>query len=211
MTAFDREIYEHEAPGPALALLEIADVPAGFAALDALAKEAPVVILAAGTVQHGNYLIAFAGDVEPVALSFARAEARAGSALVDAVLLPNAERRILPALGEGSVRFPPNGDGDALGVVQTSSSPTLLRAVDDALKGALVELVELRVAEGLHGRGLAMLWGIQTDVEAAVELATAAFARGRGAGCSAVVIPNADPEVGRAVRSGTRFFKEYRG
>ena len=49
------------------------------------------------------------------------------------------------------------------------------------------------------------------DVEAAVELATAAFARGRPAGCTTAVIANADPEVGRALSSGTRFFKEFRG
>ncbi len=196
-------------PGPALAMLEIGDLPAGFAALDALAKEAPVTVVAAGTIQHGHYLVAFAGDLEPVQLSFARASARAEGAVVDAVLLPHAEPRILPALRDGAVRFPV--PGDALGVLQTATSPTLLRAVDAALKGALVELVELRAAEGLGGRALATLWGNQHDVEAAVELAIAAFSRGRADGCSAHVIANADPEVARALRHGTRFFKEFRG
>ncbi len=190
-------------------MLEIGDLPAGFAALDALAKEAPVEVVAAGTIQHGHYLVAFAGEVEPVELAFASGAARAGGALVDAVLLPHAEPRILPALAEGSVRFPEGGD--ALGVLQTSTSPTLLRAVDAALKGALVELLELRAAEGLGGRALATLWGSQHDVEAAVEIATAAFARGRSQGSSAVVIANADREVARAVRHGSRFFKEFRG
>lgn len=195
--------------GPALALLEIADLPAGFAALDALAKEAPVVVLAAGTIQHGHFLVSFAGEVAPVELSFARAALRAGPALVDSVLLPHAEPRLVPALQDGGARFP--YPGDTLGVVQTASSPTLLRALDAALKGAQVELVELRIAEGLGGRGLGTLWGRQRDVEAAIDLATAAFARGVGHGCSTAVIPNADPEVERALRSGTRFFKEHRG
>ena len=196
-------------PGPALAMIEIGDVPAGLAALDALAKEAPVVVLAAGTIQGGHWLLSFAGDVEPVELAFARATLRAGRSIVDAVLLPHAEPRILPGLRDGTVLFP--APGDALGVVQTGSSPTLLRALDAALKGAAVELVELRVAEGLGGRALATLWGHQADVEAAVELATAAFSRGRADGCTTAVIPNADPEVGRALRSGSRFFKEFRG
>jgi microcompartment protein CcmL/EutN len=198
---------------PALALIEVGDVPAGLAALDALAKEAPVVVLAAGTVQGGHWLISFAGDVEPVELAFARALLRAGAAVVDAVLLPYAEPRILPALQDGgrngTVRSLPTGD--ALGVVQTASPPTLLRAVDAALKGATVELIELRIAEGLGGRGLATLWGHQSDVEAACELATEAFSRGRRDGCTTAVIANADPEVGRALRSGSRFFKEFRG
>lgn len=198
-----------EIAGPALALIELDDVPSGLVALDALAKEAPVVVIAAGTVQCGHWLIAFAGEVHAVELAFARARSRAEGAIVDAVLLPYAEPRLLPALRDGTVHFP--APGDALGVVQTGSSPTLLRAVDAALKGAQVELVELRLAEGLGGRALATLWGAQHDVEAAVELATAAFARGRPQGCTTAIIANADAEVGRALRSGTRFFKEVRG
>ena len=195
--------------GPALAMLEISDLPAGLAALDALAKEALVVVLGAGTIQCGHWLVAFAGDVEAVERSFARASERAAGVIVDAVLLPHAEPRIVPALRDGSVNFP--APGDALGVVQTSSSPTMLRAIDAALKGAHVELVELRAAEGLGGRALSTLWGALPDVEAAIDLATSAFARGRGAGCTTSIIANADPEVGRAVGGGTRFFKEFRG
>jgi microcompartment protein CcmL/EutN len=197
------------APGPALALLEIGDLPSGFAALDAIAKEAHVTVIAAGTLQHGHYLVVFSGEVEPVELLFARGVERARQSLVDAVLLPHAEPRILPALRDGTIYFP--APGDALGVVQTGSSPTLVRAVDAALKGAQVELVELRLAEGLAGRGLATLWGSQHDVEAALDHAREAFGRGRPAGCNTSLVANADPEVGRALRAGTRFFKEHRG
>ncbi len=200
---------EPEARGPALAMVEIGDLPIGFAVLDALVKEASVTVIAAGTVQQGHWLVAFSGEVHPVELSFARALERAGPTLLDAVLLADAEPRILPSLANGTLRS--RAPGDALGVVQTSSSPTLLRSVDAALKGARVELVELRVAEGLAGRALALLWGLQPDVEAAIELATRAFAAGRPEGCSTVVIPNADREVGRALRGGSRFFKDFRG
>ena len=202
--------------GPALAMIEISDLPAGFAALDALMKEAQVTLISAGTVQHGHWLVVFAGEVHPVELSFARALQSAGSTVLDAVLLADAEPRILPSLTLGTLR-PPSlqrseiAAGDALGVTQTSSSPTLLRSIDAALKGANVELVELRAAEGLGGRALALLWGHQHDVEAAIELATGAFARGRPEGCSTVLIPNADPEIERSLRGGSRFFKEFRG
>jgi microcompartment protein CcmL/EutN len=83
--------------------------------------------------------------------------------------------------------------------------------VDAALKGALVELVELRVGDGLGGKAIASLWGETHDVEAAVAIACAAIARGRSEGSSTTVIPNADGAVGRALRGGTRFFKEWRG
>lgn len=198
-----------EIHGPALALIEFSDLPAGLLALDALAKEAEVTVIAAGTVQCGHWLTAFAGDVFAVELSFAKALQVASDAVLDAVLLPHAEPRILPALRDGTVHYP--ASGDALGVLQTSSSPTLLRAVDRALKGAEVELIELRIAEGLGGRGFATLWGSQHDVMAALELAKEGFAAGRGQGATTSLIANADPEVGRALRAGTRFFKELRG
>jgi microcompartment protein CcmL/EutN len=202
-------VEEIQVTGPAVALLELDGTPAGFVALDALAKEAPVTIVAAGTVQCGHFLIAFAGEVEPVEMSFERATRVASYGMIDAVLLPHAESRILPAMQRAERRFP--CPGDSLGVVQTSTSPTLLRAIDAALKGALVDLVELRVAEGLGGRGLATLWGEQHDVQAALDLATEAFGRGKREGCTTSLIANADYEVSRALGTGTRFFKEFRG
>ncbi len=59
-----------EVTGPALAMIELSDVPAGLVALDALAKEAPVTIIAAGTIQCGHWLMAFAGEVFAVELAY---------------------------------------------------------------------------------------------------------------------------------------------
>jgi microcompartment protein CcmL/EutN len=202
------------AAGPALAMLQIADVPCGLRALDALVKEAPVEVLATGTVQPGHYLIAFAGQVEATVRSLDRALAMA-THVIDRVLLPDAEARIVPAFRDGVVRWP--APGDTLGVVEALSCPVLLGALDAALKGAKVDLVELRVADGLGGKSLATLWGDVHDVEAAIELACAVIARQVDRGVVAAgsatttIIPNADPDVERAVRSGTRFFREWRG
>jgi microcompartment protein CcmL/EutN len=195
--------------GPALAMLDIAAAPPGLHALDALAKEAEVHVLSAGTVQSGRYLVLFAGEVEPVERAFLRAVQVTGRALVDSVFLPHAEPRIVAALMSGAIRFP--APGETLGVLQTPTNPTLLRAVDAALKGALVELVELRIADGLGGQGVASLWGESYDVEAAIELAERAFAQAGLNGAWTTIIRNADPEVARALRSTTRFYKEWRG
>lgn len=203
------------AAGPALAMLEIADAPRGLRALDALIKEAWVEIASRGTVQCGRYLIAFTGQVEAVQRSFGRALAAASGAVRDQVLLPDAEPRILPAFRDAVMR--PAAGGDALGVIESATCPSILAVVDAALKGAQVELVELRLADGLGGKALATLWGRIFDVEAAIELAERAFARHVAevaVACSelsTVVIPNADPETHRAVSAGTRFFQEWRG
>lgn len=195
--------------GPAVAMLDLAAIPPGLAALDALVKEALVEVIAAGTVQAGRYLILFGGDVEPVERALTRALGVTGGALLDSVLLPYAEPRIVPAIQTGAVRWP--APGDTLAVIQTLTTPTLLAGVDAALKGAHVELVELRIADGLGGQGVASLWGEVYDVEAAIELAERAIHQGRADGLWTSIIRNADPEVVRALSSTTRFYKEWRG
>lgn len=198
-----------QAQGPALAMLEIGDIPPGLQALDALVKEAPVQVLAAGTIQRGRYLILFGGEVEPVRFALARALETLDDSLLDQVLLPHAEERIAPALLEATQRWP--APGDTLGALQTRSAPTMLSALDRALKGTEVELVQLRVADGLGGKSIAMLWGETHAVEAAVGLAHAAMAGGKAEGCSTRVIRNADPEVGLALTPSSGFFNRWRG
>lgn len=213
--AAERTTTPSSVPGPALALLEITEVPLGLRALDALVKEAPVTVLARGTVQCGRYLIAFAGEVEAVERSCARANAVALGAVADQVLLPDAEPRIVPAFRDAMLR--PLVEGDALGMVESASCPVLLAVLDAALKGTAVDLVELRLADGLGGKALATLWGEIFDVEAALELCERARATHlerhglRDPGLKTVVIPNADAETRSAVTRGTRFYGEWRG
>ena len=195
--------------GPALAMLDIGDVPLGIMALDALVKEADVQVYSAGTVQAGRYLILFGGDVGPVEESYGRALKRAGASLNDVVLLPYAEPRIAPAILEGRQR--PQGAGDTLGVLQTGTSPTMLRVVDAALKGAEVDLMQLRIADGLGGRAIATLWGESYDVDAAIELAEAVVPSGQTDGWSAQAIRNVDPTVAERVAERTHFFGGWRG
>ena len=195
--------------GPALAMLLLGEIPPGLRVLDALAKETEVEVLRTGTIHCGHYLILFGGEVGPVERSWRRALDTAGSSVVDEVLLPHAETRLAPAIGTGMIRWP--APGDTLGVLQAASPPVLVRAVDAALKGALVELVELRVGDGLGGKAIASLWGETHDVEAAVDFARASFEKAGAVGASTAVIPRADPAVREALGSGSRFFKEFHG
>jgi microcompartment protein CcmL/EutN len=194
---------------PALAMLDLSDVPPGLCVLDALAKEALVEVHGAGTMEGGRFLILFGGEVEAVNFAWAKARTAGGAALWDQVLLPHAERRLLPAIQKAEVRWP--APGDTLGALQAGSPPTLLGAVDAALKGTGVELVQLRVGDGLGGKAIAMLWGETHEIEAAMSLAYDAFARGRTEGCTGSVIRNADAEVARAIAPWSGFFKGWRG
>ncbi len=115
-------------PGPALAMLLLGDIPPGLFVLDALAKEADVEVLQTGTIHCGRYLILFGGEVGPVERAWRRALDTAGPQVVDEVLLPHAEARLLPAIRAGAIRWP--APGDTLGVLQAATPPVLVRAVD---------------------------------------------------------------------------------
>ncbi len=195
--------------GPALAMILIDEVPAGLQALDALLKEAPVDLVRAGTIQCGLYLILLNGGLEAIERSVRRGRDLAAGHTIDFVILPDAESRILSAIRDQAVRWP--APGDTLGMIQTAAPPDMLRALDSALKGTSVELVELRVGDGLGGRAIASLWGETPDVEAAIELAERAIGADHGGSLSTSIIRNAEPELVARLAGPTTFFKEWRG
>ena len=69
------------------------------------------------------------------------------------------------------------GSGDALGVVETTTVAAIVGAADRGVKGAEVELREVRLADGLGGKAYCLFQGLVADVEAAVEAAVAGLAR----------------------------------
>ncbi len=152
---------------PALALLEFDSIAIGILAGDAMVKRAPVAAIRSGTVQPGNYLVMVTGEVAPVEEAVAAGQLVGQSALRDTVYLPNVHPDVVSGLGGGrSLR-----EDDALGVVETRTVAAAIQAADAGLKGAEVTLWQLRLADGLGGKGIVLFAGLVADVEAAVEIA----------------------------------------
>jgi microcompartment protein CcmL/EutN len=154
---------------PALALLEFAGIASGIEAGDAMVKHAPIAQIMSGTVQPGHYIVLVIGDVAPVEEAFKVGCATGAAALRDCLFLPNVHPGVVAALSGD--RLP--SAGDALGIIETASIPTAVRAADAGLKGADVTLVKLRLGDGLGGKGLALFTGLVADVEAAVAISSA--------------------------------------
>jgi microcompartment protein CcmL/EutN len=150
--------------GPALALVELASIAVGIAAGDAMVKRAPVEVVHAGTIHPGRYLVLVAGAVADVEEAFAAGREVGASCLVDTVFLPNVADQVVAALR--GARRP--GIGEALGVVETATVAATIEAADAGVKGARVELLELRLGDGLGGKGYLLFDGSVSDVEAAV-------------------------------------------
>jgi len=157
---------------PAIGLLEFDSVAAGIVAADAMVKRAPIGELVAGSVQPGRYLVLVAGDVASVEESVDSGIEVSSDALVARILLPDVHEGVVDALR--GHRVP--GPVEALGVVETTSVAPLLGAADSGLKGATVELLEIRIADGLGGKAYLLFGGAVSDVEAAVDVGGARVA-----------------------------------
>jgi len=151
---------------PALALIDFDSIAAGIEAADAMAKRAQIELLRVGTVQPGRYLVLIGGTVADVEESFAAGLEVGSNAVLDRVFLPHVHPEVVSALAGGRVP----DVRDALGVVETATVASVIRAADAGVKGADVRLVEVRLADGLGGKGVVLFSGLVADVEAAVEI-----------------------------------------
>lgn len=159
--------------GPALALLDFSSIAVGIETADAMIKRAQLETIRAGTVQPGRYLVLLGGSVADVHEAMdAGLEVGAG-ALLDRVFLPNVHPEVVAAIGGGRAAAP----NDALGVVETMTVAAAISAADAGVKGAEVNLVEIRLADGLGGKGIVLYSGMVADVEAAVEIAVGVLPR----------------------------------
>lgn len=186
---------------PAIALIELSSIAAGAFAADRMVKRSPIELLHTGTVQPGKYLILIGGGTAEVEESYREGMQVAEAAMIDEVFLPQVHPRVVDALN-GDRAFK---DYESMMVLETSTVASIIRATDAAAKGALVEVAELRFGSGLGGRGLAILTGNRTDVEAAAEIAAQSLA-GRDVTLCHSIISNVHEQFAEEIARSTRFF-----
>ena len=185
---------------PALALVEFSSIAAGIQAADAMVKRAPIETIRAGTVQPGKYLVLIGGLTADVEESLAAGREIGSAAVLDFVYLPRVHPEVVEAIGGGRVPRPI----DALGVVETTTVAAAIQAADFGVKGANVRLVEVRLADGLGGKGITLFSGLVEDVEAAVDIGVGALAR-PALLVRQVVIPQLHEEMWDNLGEASRF------
>ncbi len=185
---------------PALALLEFSSIAAGILAADAMVKRATLDVVQAGTVQPGRFLVLLGGAVGEVEESLKAGKETAPDTLTDHIFLPGVHEDVVRALTAGRVLTP---EHDALGIVETVSVPAAIHAADKGVKGAEVTLMEIRLADGLGGKGLVFFTGLVSDVEAALEITDAALEIHLKV--RQVVIPQIHEDIAKVIRRSTQF------
>ena len=154
---------------PALALLEFDSIAAGITTGDAMVKRAPLDLIKAGTVQPGKYLVLIGGQVADVEEAIDAARTTAQETLIDIVFLPDVHPDVVAAVAGARC----TDDGEALGIIETTTVAAIIQAADAGVKGARVTLRELRMADGLGGKGYLLFGGSVADVEAGVSIGSA--------------------------------------
>jgi microcompartment protein CcmL/EutN len=183
---------------PALALLEFDSIAAGIEAGDAMVKRAPIDRIRSGTVQPGHFLVMVTGDVSPVEEAVSAGQEVGASALLDTVFLQNVHPGVVIGIDGGRNLK----ESDSLGVVETKTVASAIHAADAGLKGAEVTLWQLRLADGLGGKGIVLFAGLVADVEAAVEIAVS---RAADLLVRQVIIPQLHEEMKENVATYGRF------
>ena len=177
---------------PAIGLIELGSVARGVEVADAVLWEAPVEMLFAAPVQPGKYVLLFTGGVQDVRAGVRRGVELAGDDLLDQLLIPQLHEQVLPILRRRGGRI--NGQLDAVGVVETTTVAASIVACDLALKAASVDLLDLRIANGLGGKSFFTLTGEVSDVRSSV-VAGARCAAERGHLAREVVIARPHPDL----------------
>ena len=186
------ELKDDVAPAACIGLLELCSVARGIETADALLWQANVEVLCATPVQPGKYVVLFTGSVQDVTSAVQRGAEVAGPDLVDQLLIEQVHEQIVPTLQRKGGHI--NGVLDALGVVETTTVASTILACDAALKTASVDLVDLRIANGLGGKSFFTLTGEVSDVRSAVARA-ASRASERGLLAREVVVPRPHPDL----------------
>lgn len=152
---------------PALGMIELNSVARGILTTDAILKKAPINILATNPICPGKYMIVFAGEVADVEESRNAGITTGNDAVINELFLPNVHEDIIPAIS-GTTTIKEFG---ALGVIETFSIASCIVSADIAAKTSPAKLVEVRLANGLGGKGYFIITGNLADIEASIAAA----------------------------------------
>lgn len=147
-----------------IGLLELKSVPVGIQTADEMLKAANVKLLLATPICPGKYIIIVMGNVGSVKSSVARGIAIADVFLIGHHIINNVHDQVAPAL-VGTTQV---DEIKAIGVIETITALAAVIAGDIAAKASKIQLMEIRVARGLGGKGYLIFTGEVSSVKAAV-------------------------------------------
>ena len=174
----------------AVGVLELKSIAKGIEASDAALKSAGVTLISAHPACPGKFEIVLTGAIADVTAAVDHVSGRYDKAIVDSAVMGRIDERVISALfgTQGGAR-----EG-SLGIIETFSAASAIKAADLAVKTARVEIYDLRVSRGMGGKGIVMVTGDVGDVTAAVD-AGARYAEDHGLFANKSLIPAPHAEL----------------
>ena len=148
-----------------IGVIELKSIPKGVEAADAALKSAGVEMVTARPSCPGKYEIILTGSISNVTAAVNHVTAKFDGYVIDSSVMGRIDEQVIEALfgTQTGIRQ------GSLGLIETFSAASAIRAADIAVKTARVEIYDLRVSRGMGGKGVVMLTGDVGDVTAAVE------------------------------------------
>ncbi|SMB90959.1 Carboxysome shell and ethanolamine utilization microcompartment protein CcmL/EutN [Thermanaeromonas toyohensis ToBE] len=174
----------------AIGLVELTSVAPGLKAADIMVKASKVELLQAISMCPGKFVILIAGEISAVQGAIEAGIKDLSAYVIGSLVLGNIHEDVFPAL-KGEV---PVDDLGALGLIETFSVATAIRAADAAAKAAKVKLLEVRLARGMGGKAFVLLTGDVGAVTAAVDSASK-LAEEEGMLVGTTILANPDPQL----------------
>ena len=149
----------------AIGVIELKSVPKGVEAADAALKSAGIEMVSAHPACPGKYEIILTGSISNVTAAVSHVTSKFEGYVIDSSVMGRIDEQVIKALFGTSV----GERKGALGLIETYSAASAIKAADLAVKTARVAIYDLRVSRGMGGKGVVMLTGEIGDVQAAVD------------------------------------------
>ncbi len=174
----------------AISMIELNSIARGVLVTDYVGKTSEVNILRSHSVCPGKFIVMFSGSVGSVEASLKVAEKMGESNVVNSILLPNIDERVIEAINGTAV----NTYKDAIGVVEYFSIASSIEGADIAVKSADICLVTVRMGFAIGGKSYITFTGKVSAVEEAVKAATYKAAKD-GMLVDSVIVPSPIEEL----------------
>ena len=173
----------------AIGVIELKNVPKGVEATDDALKSAGVRLVTAHPSCPGKYEIILTGSIADVTAAVSHVKGKFENYIIDSSIMGRIDERVITALF-GTQKSDRRG---SLGLLETYSAASCIKAADITVKTARVEIFDLRVSRGLGGKGVVLVTGEVGDVTAAIE-AGANYAKSLGmlSAMSVIAAPHAE-------------------
>ncbi len=149
----------------AIGVIELKSIAKGIEACDTALKSAGIKLISSHPSCPGKYEIVITGAIADVTAAVDVVRSRFTTTLIDTAVMGRIDPAVITALF-GTQNVERRG---SVGVIETYSAASTIKAADIAAKTAKVDLYDVRVSRGMGGKGMVIVTGEVGDVTASVE------------------------------------------